>query len=98
MHCLVKAWGRLGWRSPTDSLLQIRMRRSIVELYGFDPTKVIVVSGMLRVARRGGKCGLGHKLVGLVVKAVLEVTPQYTINERRLRLIVVAECCSSLGG
>ena len=74
------------------------MRGTVIQLDSLDPAKVVVVTRVLCVRSGDWEGGLRNKLVGLVVKAVLEVTPQYTINERRLRLIVVAECCSSLGG
>jgi hypothetical protein len=96
VDCLVEAGCSRRWRSTTNGLLQVRVCCGIVELYSSDAAEEIMVAGMLRVTGRCREGGLENELVGLVVKVVVEVVTEQTVDERGLRLVVVAKGRSSL--
>jgi hypothetical protein len=73
VHRLVEAWSGLWRGSASDRLLEIGVGVGIVELYGLDTAKIVVVTRELSVTRGSGECRFGHELVGLVVQTVLDV-------------------------
>ena len=56
------------------------MRRGAIQSHGFDTTRVIVVVSELRVASRGMECGLGGKLVSVVVEAVVDAVAKESVD------------------
>lgn len=50
-----------------------------------------MITSKLRVAGRRWKRSLRHQLVSLVVQTVVEVIAKQPVNERCLRLVIVAE-------
>ena len=96
MDRLVEPRRSLSWRCPTNGLLKVCVRGGVIQLDSLDPTKVIVVSCVLRVAGGGRERGLRDKLVRLVIQAIVKVTAQYTVDERGLCLVIVTERCSAL--
>ena len=72
------------------------MRRRIVELHCLDPAEEVVVTRVLRVGSGGGEIRFGDQFVGLVVQTVMEVTAEKAVDQRGLRLIVVAKGSGSL--
>lgn len=97
MYSLVKSRCKFGRWCPADRLLQVGVRRSVVELHGLDTAKIVVIAGVLRVGSRSREIRFRDELVGLVVKAVMEVIAEKTIDEGSLGLIVMAKRSSSLG-
>lgn len=89
VHGLVETRGSLRRRSPTNGLLQVCVRRRVVELNCLDTAEVVVVPRELRVTRGGRESGFGDELVGLVIQTVLDVAPQKTVDKRSLCLVVV---------
>lgn len=51
VNCLVESWGSLRMRSTPDRLPQVCVGLRVIQLYGFDTTKVIVITSELGVAR-----------------------------------------------
>lgn len=97
MHCLVEARSSSrGW-CAADGLLQVGVGSTVVQLYGPDTTKEVVVASMLRVAGGYGESRLQNELVGLVVQVIVEVIAEETVDERRLCLIVMTERGRPLG-
>ena len=80
MDSLVESGRRLGLGRPPNGLLQILMRRGVIQLHGFDTPQVIVVASELRVAGRGRECGLGDELVSLVVEAVVDIVAKESVD------------------
>ena len=96
MNRLVEPRRSLGWGCPTNRLLKVCVRGGIVQLDSLDTAQVVMVSCMLRITGGGRKCGLGNKLVRLVIQAVVKVAPQDAVDERSLRLVVVTQRCGAL--
>jgi hypothetical protein len=67
------------------------VRRSVVELNGFDTAKIVVIAGVLRVGSRSREIRLRDEFVGLVVKTVVEVAAEKTIDKGGLGLIIMAK-------
>ena len=55
VYSLVKTGGGFCRRGPPDSLLQVGMRRGVIQLDCLDATEVVVVSCVLGVAGGGGE-------------------------------------------
>lgn len=91
VHGLVETGGSLRGRGPTDSLLQVCMRRRVVELDCLYTAQVIMVPRKLWAACGGRECGFCNKLVCLVVQTVLDVASQKAVDERCLSSIVVSQ-------
>ena len=80
VHGLVKPWCEFGCWCAANRLLQVSVRRGIVELHGLDPTEKVVVTRVLRVGSGGGEIRFGDQLVGLVVQAVMEVAAEKAVD------------------
>lgn len=80
MHGLVEPWCEFGCWCAADRLLQVCVRRGIVELHCLDPAEEVVVTRVLRVGSGGGEIGFGDQLVGLVVEAVMEVAAEKAVD------------------
>ena len=96
MHGLVESWCEFGCWCAANRLLQVGVCRRIVELHCLDPAEEVVVTRVLRVGSGGGEIRFGDQFVGLVVQTVMEVTAEKAVDQRGLRLIVVAKGSSSL--
>jgi hypothetical protein len=96
VYSLVKTRGCLWRRSPSDSLLQISVRRTVIKLYCFDSTQVIVIASELGVTRRRREGRFRNKFVGLIVEAVMDITSQEPIYKRGLSVVIVPEGCGAL--
>jgi hypothetical protein len=97
VYGLVEARCKFRRRRAADGLLQVGVRRGIVELHSLDATKVVVIAGVLRVGGGSGEIRLRDELVGLVVKTVMQVTTEKTVDEGSLGFIIVTKRSSSLG-
>lgn len=97
VYSLIKSWCELRCWCAADRLLQIGVRRSVVELHSLDAAKIVVIAGILRVGSRSREIRFRDELVGLVVKAVMEVIAEKAIDEGSLGLIVMTKRSSSLG-
>jgi hypothetical protein len=97
VYGLVETRRKFGRWCSADRLLQVGVCRTVVELHGLDAAKIVVVAGKLRVRGGSREIRFRDEFVGLVVKAVMEVTAEKTINEGCLGLIIVAERSSALG-
>ena len=51
VDCLIESWGSLRSRSAPNRLPQVCVGLGVIQLYGFDTAKVIVITSKLRVAR-----------------------------------------------
>jgi hypothetical protein len=91
VYGLIKSRCKFGRRCAADSLLQVGVRGGIVKLHSLDAAKVVMIAGILRVGSGRGEIRLGDKLVGLVVKAVMKVTTEKTIDEGSLGFIIVTK-------
>lgn len=88
---LIESRGSLRGRGTPNGLPQVGMRLGVIELDGFDPAKIIVITGKLGVARRCWERSLRHQLVGLVVQTVVKVVAEQSVDKRCLRLVIVTE-------
>jgi hypothetical protein len=80
VHGLVKSWCDFGCWCTAYRLLQVGVRRGVVELHGLDSTEKVVVTSVLRVWSGAGEIRFGDQLVGLVVEAVMEVTAEKAVD------------------
>lgn len=97
MDSLVKSRCELGWRCPSDSLLQICMCSTVVELHRAYTAQEVVVPGELGISSGRREGGFGHKFVSLVIEVVMEVVAENAIDQRRLTIIIVSQSRCPLG-
>ena len=98
VHGLEEAWGGLGRGRAPDCLLQVRVRRGVIELHGLDATQIVMVSSKLGVPSRRREICLCNQLVRLVIKIVVQVVAKQEVNEHRLALIISTQRCCLLCG
>jgi hypothetical protein len=98
VYGLVESRGESRGGGAADGLLEVGVGGAVVELHDLDAAEVVVVARKLGVAGRRGEGGLRDELVGLVIEAVLEVAAEKTVDEGGLRLVVVSQGSSALGG
>lgn len=96
MDRLVEARRSRCWRRTANSLLQVCVGSTVVELDGPDAAKEVVVASILRITRRSRESGLQDKLVGLVVEVVVEIVAEKTVDEGCLSLVIVTKRSSPL--
>ena len=97
MDSLVESGRKFGCRCSADRLLQVGVRRSIVELHSLDAAKVVVIASILRVGSGSREIRFRDEFVGLVIKTVMKVTAEKTVDERSLGLVIVAKGSGPLG-